>query len=54
MKNTERRRKGKDETKEYQVESDVRRDCEEVCMLCKPQVVLVVLDRSTRGTTAPA
>lgn len=55
MKNRERHEKGKDEAKEYQRESDTQRACEEVCALCKPQVVLVVLDRSiTRGTTAAA
>lgn len=55
MKNRERHRKGKDEAKEYQRESDTKRECEEESVLCKPQVVLVVLDRRiTRGTTAAA
>ena len=55
MTNKERHGEGKDERKEYQRESDMKRECEEVCALCKPQVVLVVLDRSiTGGTTAPA
>lgn len=47
--------KDKDEAQTYQRESDRRRACEEVAVLCKPQVVPAVLDRSlTRGTTAPA
>lgn len=45
-------------TEGHQRESDMRRESGEnvsACVLCKPQVVLVVLDRSiTRGTTAPA